>query len=124
MCIYVAVVVLVDNGLRGGIDLTVQQEMDCAQGQRMGTISAARQRAPAVKTKPGKAKPSLEETMQLLLGYRHLWLINDKGKKFFELKRQARGRQHPVLRHPYPALPRPVETLDLGSSPPNIRLFI
>ena len=65
MCIYVAVVGLVDNGLRGGIDLTVQQERDCSQGQRMGTISAARQRTPAVKTKPGKAKPSLEEAMQL-----------------------------------------------------------
>ena len=58
MCIYVAVVVLVDNGLRGGIDLTVQQEMDCAQGQRMGTISAARQRACSKdEARQGEAKP-------------------------------------------------------------------
>ena len=55
------VVVMIDTGLQGGIDLTVLQDMECAQGQRIGMISAARQRAPAVKTKQstrqGEAKP-------------------------------------------------------------------
>ena len=32
------VVVLIDDGLRGGIDLTVPQDMESAQGQRMGMV--------------------------------------------------------------------------------------
>ena len=55
MCIYVVVVVYIRDGLRGGIDLTVLQDKECAQGQHMVMVCAAQQRAPAAipKTKPG-----------------------------------------------------------------------
>ena len=40
----VVVMVMIDDGLLGGIDPTVPQDMDCAQGQRVGMVfcSAAR----------------------------------------------------------------------------------
>ena len=55
VCICVVVVVLIGDGLRGGTDLTVLQDKECAQGQHMVMVCAARQRVPAAipKTKPG-----------------------------------------------------------------------
>ena len=40
----VVVVVLIDGGLRGGIDLTVLQDMVCAQGQLMGMVLGSARR--------------------------------------------------------------------------------
>ena len=38
VCIYVVVVVLIEGELRGGIDLTVLQDIECAHGQHMGML--------------------------------------------------------------------------------------
>ena len=77
----------------------------CSAATRAGSKDEARQ---------GEAKPGGDDAIVVRISafMADQW----QRKKIFELKRQARGRQHPVLRHPYPALPGPVETLDLGSS--------
>ena len=38
VCICAVVVVMIDGELRGGIDLTVLQDIECAQGQHMSML--------------------------------------------------------------------------------------
>ena len=38
MCICVVVVVMIEGELRGGIDLTVLQDIECAHGQHIGML--------------------------------------------------------------------------------------